>query len=251
VRVLHPERLEDALAQETVQRHSRRALDDHAEHVDRVPVDPTLARLRVERQGGHARDRGGDRLVAVREVPPLNPRRLPAIARGALAVAEAGGVGEQIPDRDGTLRRDDVVAAAGARHGDRRLLELGDVVAHRVREQQRPLLLEHQRRDAHHGLRLRGDAEDRVVPHRGVRLAIALADGAEERDPAVPGDQHDRAGQPAVVHVRLQGRAEPLEPGRREPDLLGRGPGERPGRREDRQDEERDEQRRAPGTKAG
>src|SRR5690606_16820477 len=130
VRVPHLQRLEDARAQELVERDAGHALDQHAQDVRRVAVDEALARLRVERQRGHARDRRGDRLVAVGEVPALDAGLGPAVPRGAVPVADAGGVREQVADRDGAFGGDNVVAlAAGAWNRHRRLPELRQVHA--------------------------------------------------------------------------------------------------------------------------
>src|SRR2546423_13593670 len=48
--VLHSQRIGDARANELIERHSRSALDDAAEDIDAVAVNPLLAGLRDERK---------------------------------------------------------------------------------------------------------------------------------------------------------------------------------------------------------
>src|SRR5207245_4487844 len=69
LRVLQAERTGDARPHELVERHPRRALGDAAEDVGVVAVDPRLARLGDEWQGGKALHRRADRLVLVGGVP--------------------------------------------------------------------------------------------------------------------------------------------------------------------------------------
>src|SRR5690606_25378357 len=90
MRVRHAERTKDALAQELVERNACYALDQRAENVRVVTVDPALAGVRVGRQRRDRLDRLCNRLVAVREVPALNARALPAVCRDAGAVTVAG-----------------------------------------------------------------------------------------------------------------------------------------------------------------
>jgi hypothetical protein len=52
--VLHAERLEDAVAQEHLERLSRRSRDEDAEYVGTGVVQPPFAGLDHERQGGEA-----------------------------------------------------------------------------------------------------------------------------------------------------------------------------------------------------
>jgi len=206
-----------------VRRYSSRvcpeAFDHDAEDVRRVAVDVFLARLRVERQRGHAEQRGGNRLVAMGEVPPRDPGLLPQLGGRPAAVAEAGGVGHQVANGDRTPGVHDVVPAlAGDRHP--RLEELGEVLAHGIGDEQPALLLEAHGGHAHEGLGLRRDAEDRVFGHGRARLEVAVAERHEVGDLAVPRHEHDRARELAVLYVALEGVGEPLQALRGEADLL-------------------------------
>jgi hypothetical protein len=105
-RVAHPERAEDPLGQEGVERLAREHLDQPSQHVGGHAVVPLAAGLEEQRQAGPG--------VAARgEVAP--GRRGPVESGGAIdrvdrmrvveAVGQAGGVGEQVPDTDGLGQR--------------------------------------------------------------------------------------------------------------------------------------------------
>src|SRR5690606_30845995 len=111
--------------------------------------------LSVCRQGGEALNRGGDRLVAVREIPALDARLLPDVRGDALTVTEARRVRQQVPDGNGPPCSDDVVTAAVARLRDSCVLKLRQVAADRIRDQQLAFLLQHHHSSADDGLGLR------------------------------------------------------------------------------------------------
>src|SRR5438046_2805794 len=74
LRVLHPERTGDPIADQTIERYPGYTLRDAAENVGVVAVGPRFSRLRHERQRAEPLHRRADRLVLVRGVT--------AVARG-------------------------------------------------------------------------------------------------------------------------------------------------------------------------
>ena len=221
VRVVHAERAEQPLAEERAQRLPADLLDHRAQDVGVVAVDPRLAGVAVERQLGQPRHDVADRLVAVREIPAGDARLLPFIGRRTVAVADAGGVRQQVADGDGPLRRNDVVAAAVVRFGHGRLHELREVLADRIGDQQPPLLLQQHHADAGQGLRLRRDPEYRVRGQRRARLLVAVADGLHVGNLSAAGHDRHGAGQAVVVDVRLERGGQPLQPLGGHADRLG------------------------------
>src|SRR5690606_10371122 len=135
-------------------------------------------------------DRRADRLGLVGEIPAGTRRRaeaLLAVLPGDVrfhAVGDARRVRQPIANLDLSARRHDSHSVVGTL-GDGRLGELGNEAAHRLGEPDAPFLDEHQDGRARDGLRLRGNAEDGVDPHRIARLAIPPADGLLVHDLAV------------------------------------------------------------------
>ena len=204
VRVAHVEGLEDARAQEVVQRLPGNLLDQRPEDVGVVAVDESLAGLGLEGQRRHAVDGRAHGLGAVGEVPSGDARLGPARPSRPRAVADPRRVGEEVPDRDRPLRRDDLLDLARPPHRDRRALEGRQVCADGIGDQKRPVLLKQHHRHAHHRLRLRGDAEDRVGPERASALEVGEAGGVLVGQGAVAQDRHHRTRQPAPGHVVVE-----------------------------------------------
>ena len=100
LRVAHAERLEDALAQDLVERLTGHDFDERAQDVGVVAVDPRRAGLRVCGQARDAAHGVADRLVLVGEVVARLSRRGPQVAADPVAVAEARRVREQVAHRD-------------------------------------------------------------------------------------------------------------------------------------------------------
>ena len=200
--------------EELSQRLAGDHLDDGAENVGGVAVDEGLTRLRVRRQACQAVDGLDDRLFAIGEVPPLDPRLMPERGRGSVAVAEAGGMGQEVAQGDRTVGWHHAVVVAD---GDRDLVisEGGEEVAQRLPDQELPVLLQHQDRERDQSLGLRGDPKDVVSPHGCAGLAIAVAEGLVIDELAAPRHECDRSGEPIVVDVALEHLRQALEPLRR------------------------------------
>ena len=113
--VLHAERIEDARAEEPIERHARGDLDHAAQRLEAGAgaVGPARARLELERRAAQARNVVGQRLAFL-------ARHLLDVAVAHRAAAEARHVRQQILDRDLALRghgvelRRRLGAAAGA-----------------------------------------------------------------------------------------------------------------------------------------
>ena len=134
------------------------------------------------------------------EVPVLDAGGAPLVGRRAAAVADAGAVAEQVPNRDGPRGVDDFVASAVFGHGDGRGGVFRKEVGHRLADQQRAALLQHHRRRADDRLGHGGDAEDGVLPYGRVRLSVSMADGPVVDRATVVGDLQDGARQLFLGH---------------------------------------------------
>ena len=139
VRVLHPERVEDALLRELIEAHARDDLDDAGEHVEAVlgAVGPARPRLELQHCLAEARNEVGKAFLV------LERHRAARVVADRPA-AEAGRMGQQIAHGDVPLGRHGVEARRSRRasglsrrtatpFGGRRLrhrhlhvLELGD-----------------------------------------------------------------------------------------------------------------------------
>ena len=67
------------------------------------------------------------------KVPTLDFGLLPRLRAGPIAIANAGGMGEQIPDRDWPRGRDYVKAAIGVRDSNVGCLVLRQILADWIR----------------------------------------------------------------------------------------------------------------------
>ena len=211
--VLQAQRPGDVRSDELVERHSRGLLDDAAENVGVVAVYETVAGLRDEGQRAEPFHAVADRLVLVREIKTITGCRAEAlgfIQRGDLrfgAIGNAGGVRQQILERDGALggsdRQPRAVLVLGSHRG---LGEGRDPLAGLVVEGE--LAFFHQLQDGHAGERLglRGDAELCVHGHLAAGLLVRPAHGALIDRLAIAQHQRDHARQLAIVHVLIEQR---------------------------------------------
>ena len=115
--VLHAEWIKDALVEEFLERLSRRARDQHAQHVGTRVVHPTFARLVHQRQCAEAVDPGirsgrrrdvrayGDSLL-------LHGFQDRILVRRRENQADAHAKGQQVAHRDGPIRGHSIVERA-------------------------------------------------------------------------------------------------------------------------------------------
>ncbi|MNS96538.1 hypothetical protein D3C72_1308400 [compost metagenome] len=212
-RVGHAQRLEEALGQEVGQRHARHALEQHGQHVVGHVVHPALARVRQQGQLAQARHPGigrqGVRLEAGIDAGRRD-RFLDRPVAGAVHDGpEAHPEGQQVAQGDGAMRGDGIVEGALGRSQHAPVLELGQPLIHMVVEADARLFHQHQRGGREHRLGHRGDAHDRVPPHRRARLEVLDAEvGDVDLVPAA--DQQDESGDVApldvVAHALIQPR---------------------------------------------
>ncbi len=172
----HPQRFEDAGAEELVERHSRHDLDQSAEHVGRHAVVPLGAGLERERHRGPHRTALGQ--IGARWVAPLETT--PPIDRiGHVGVVEAVGetrrVRQEMPHPDrlderfghrGEMRTRSVHPGVG---------ELGKPRRDRRFQLEQALLVQHHGGHRRDRLRHREHPHDRVVGERQVGSDVAVA----------------------------------------------------------------------------
>jgi hypothetical protein len=109
----------------------------------------------------------------------------------------------------------------GLLHADLPIAERGEMLRHRVRDEEPAFFVEHHRGDGRERLGHGGDAEDRVGGHRRASGLVTEADRLGIGDAALPGDHDDRAGDASALDVGPQRLADAVEPRRREADFLG------------------------------
>ncbi|CAB4581694.1 unannotated protein [freshwater metagenome] len=119
----------------------------------------------------------------------------------ALAVADAGRVGEDVPDRRWAVRRHEPPATVRVGLAHLEVLPLRDPPLDRVVEAEVRLLVERHHRHAGDRLGHRVQPPDRVVGDRQAPLAVAQAEVADVAHRAAPHDRHLRAGDLAGVQV--------------------------------------------------
>ncbi len=147
--IRHSEGTEDMLLIPALQVLAGDSLDDEAENPGARAIVPLLAGLAQQRQ------------LPLRLLIALLQPGHDGIRE---AVAEPGGVGEQVADRHDALRRTGVVGAVlGVEPGDDlQLVEPGQVLRHRVVDRQLAALGQHHDGDRRDGLGHGGDIENRV-----------------------------------------------------------------------------------------
>ncbi len=204
--VLHAERLEEALAEEHLQRLGRSARDQHTQHVGPRVVHPLLARLVHERQGPEATDpliRLGRRRRARRTLAKedLLLGLLDRIrVRRSHDEAEAQAEGQQVAHRDRPVRRHGLVERPVEPLQHLAVGQLGQQPIHRLVQSQLAFLHQDHRRRGRERLGHRGDAEDRVATHRVAAADRLEADRIDMRL-AAPADQRDDARHVAALDI--------------------------------------------------
>ena len=190
----------------------RSDLDDRAQNVGRVAVDPAFAGLGVEGKRGHAPHRFANRLFPVGEVPAGDLRFGPFLGGGPLAVTDPRGMGEQVPDADRPPGRHDVVRPIGVGAGDRGLLVFREIAADRVRDQQPSVLLQDHDGHAHDRLGLGRDPKDVIDFERVSGLPVAVSEGLEVDGLPATGNERYRAGKGPGLDIALERGVEPGQP---------------------------------------
>ena len=179
-RVLHPQRIEEALLEKRVEGHPAHHLHDARGGVDAaLRVAPLCAGIVLHRCGEPERDQIGER-------PGLH-------RRGAGRLAETGGMREELRDRE-------------IRRLARRRLQLGklrQIFRHRIGDVQFAFILQHENRRAGDRLRHRGDPEKRVRRHRPLRRHIGQAGALKMEDLVLRDDHRDRTGDFVFRHHLL------------------------------------------------
>ena len=120
---------------------------------------------------------------------------------------------------DGVESRRLAVSPGLLEYGHALALELRDVLRHGVVQPQPSLFEHHHDRDADHRLGHRGQAEDRVAPHRLSPFLVHGAGHVDVGNLAFPGDEHDGTGDLARLHVAFDQLVDALQP------LLGQADG--------------------------
>ena len=162
--------------------------------------------------------------------PPASPGQSPVrhLPRPDPAAAQAGRVRHQVADRDLALGRDELDLAV-LLDGDLQPLELGDELRDRVGQPDLALLDQHHDGDARHRLGGGGHAEEArpwswaCFDSTSVRPWASKWTTCPLRATSVtaPGDV-------VLVDVALHDLVDPMQPLRRDPDLLRLGPGQLP-----------------------
>ena len=203
--VLHAERLEQPLLHEVAQAPAGCARDQHAGNVHAGVVEPHVARLVHERQAAEPLHELVGRLaeeVAARRHAGFLHRQLDRIFRRIdHHRADAGFQRQQIAQRDRTPGRNRVVERAVDALQDPAIGKLRQERVDRIVERELAFVDQDHRRSRGERLADRGDAEDRVAPHRRLARQILHA-GGRDMGLAVPADQGHNAGGQALFHLR-------------------------------------------------
>ena len=209
VGVVHAEGTEQAVLHEAVERGAAHALHQMPQHVGRKAVVPALAGLEQERYVRHLLNQLAG--VAHEVIPIVDQPRLAVepIDDGVavVAVAQARGVHQQLPRRDG--RRDGRHLAGGGQR--RHALPLGKELGHGRIQQQLAVLDEHQRRDAGDGFRHRVDAQERIGRQFRAGFQVQQPGHMLEHHRAAPRDEGGHAGKLAALHQAIHFRAHPVQ----------------------------------------
>ena len=220
-------------------------------------VDPGQAAVPPARPGWKSSGSAAKRAAPSVSVAPAPPGRRSSRRRLLLAepaAGQAGGVRQQVANRDLALRRDELDLPV-LLDGDLHPLELGDEPRDGVGQADLALLDQHQDRHARDRLGRGGHAEDRVRVHRRLRLDVHHAPGLVVDHAPPAGDQGDGPRDLLLLDVPPDHLVDPIQALRRDPHLLRPGAGQsrwfarprrpegaRPGRR-------REGQGRAPSSK--
>ena len=131
------------------------------------------------------------------------------VARGHAGVGEAGRMRKEIPDRDrpvGGHGGDVFARVILGKAQDPHVLQLGQVLFHRVVQAELALLDEHHHRDTGDRLGHRGDGEDRILGHGRLAGHVAVAERGLVGYLAMPRNHDNPAGDLPLIDKLLQGR---------------------------------------------
>ena len=194
VGVLHPQRFENALLQEPVERHSGDSFHQVTQHIIRQAVFPLVARLKQQRKRRQLLDRIACRSFLLEE-PCADSHGVVRLAQPRIpGIGKAGGVRQQIEDGDGALGvhqgagRRGLVLGKG-RVQDFHVLEFRNEVGDRLIQREASFFIEHHHGGAGDRLGHRADAENVVGAHGLLRLAVRHPERFEIGNLAVPRHQ--------------------------------------------------------------
>ena len=212
VGVGHPERLEDAGAEELVERHAGHDLDEAAQDVRRHAVVPLAARLERQRHLGPQRAALGER--GARRIAPLEPAT--AVDRiGDVGVVEpvreSGGVGEEVPHTNRFDLRFGHWREERTRPVHPGVGELRQPLGDRRLQLEQALLVEHHRGDRGDGLGHREHPHDGVVGERCAGGDVSMACRRRVDELAGPTDGDVPSGELLLFDVSLEVAVDPGE----------------------------------------
>ena len=190
-----------------------------------IPARP-LYRQRVPGWKSSGRAAKRDDPLGQRRPRPARPEQLRRrLLLAEPAAGQAGGVRQQVANRDLALRRDELDLPV-LLDGDLHPLELGDEPRDGVGQADLALLDQHQDRHARDRLGRGGHAEDRVRAHRRLRLDVHHAPGLVVDDAPPAGDQGDGPRDLLLLDVPPDDLVDPIQALRRDPHLLRPGAGQ-------------------------
>ncbi len=206
--VTHAQWIEHTTLQKALERLARSSLHQHPEDVRPGVVEPALPRLMHERQGAQALDPcvGGER----RGRPRRSERAQLQVFLGSLDGigawwchhgSEPQPEGQEVLDRDGTVRRHRVVELGVETPQDPSVGQFGQQVLDRVLQLHDAVVDEHHGSHRRHRLTERRDPEDVVTPERFGVPECLRADDLHVHV-AVVGHQRDEPGHRGALHVR-------------------------------------------------
>lgn len=205
MRVVHFQRLEDALAEIVVHAFARDAFDEQDDVVGGTPVLPIVAGMKIERER-----REIDKILLNRFAPIAHKLALVVGQCSAVGV-DAGRVGEDMADRDGSFGFYTGVTVIGF-FQDFLAFEFGNPFCDGIVEQEVAFFVEHHERDGGDGFGHGHHDEDGVFGHGRVGLNVAVPLGLEVHDFPFTCDEGDGPCEQVVVNVLLHDRAETVEP---------------------------------------
>jgi hypothetical protein len=207
-RVVHTERLEQAIAQEVAQGLTREDLDQTGGHVDADAVVPARTRLEGEWDRREFVDQHVERTCRIVHDPGVAVHLRDGVV-GHEVVGQAAGVAQQVADlHRARLVDEQAVVGQHLRRAERRQV-LGD----RMLQLESTLLVQEHQGRRHDGLGHRIDPEDRVRRQRDAGLLVLEAEllGVDDLPPAA--DHRADADDTAFGDVRLHHRCDARQAG--------------------------------------
>eukprot|EP00966_Prymnesium_polylepis_P153556 3546038-Prymnesium_polylepis.1 len=207
-RVVHPERLEQNLTHQLVERAACQDLEKPTQNVGGVRVAPRFARVVCERQAAHTVDELDERQLVGR-VPAASGGPVSITHRPvAVAVSQAGGVREQIGECD--LAPGGHRLARRQHHGG--VGERGQVVGDGLVELKVAALIEAHRADRDKRLAERVQAHDSIRRHRAALLGVRHPTRMQVHELALPHDQRQQTWQLARFDPAVAPHGELAQP---------------------------------------